>query len=318
MTVIADAEADLSAKNERRVARQFMGRIQWEMIVIGLGQFTVWLVTYVLVILGRVPLWLGFIIATSSSLLAYLTSHEGQHGNLSGRRAGWRWLDPLVGQISLIPLKQSHEFLRVIHLKHHAHTNDRELDPDYWSKGDHWWEPALNGHRRTGIQQFTASIGRHAESDAAFAAGITKGMVVMKLLSLAQLVMVVLFPLPTLLVWWLPGKLALSYLSMFFSWQPHRPGDQKGRTQDTRFWRNPIPRYAVQSMQTHVVHHLYPTIPHWDEPKALEALRPFMTERGVPGASDIPDRVRFNPLIARLGSSSAVTHGSGRSTPSTG
>ena len=79
----------------------------------------------------------------------------------------------------------------------------------------------------------------------------------------------------------------------------HRPGTEAGRYHDTRFWRFPVPRFFLQSMPTHVVHHLYPTIPHWDEPKALEALRPFMIERGVPGADEIPDRVRFNPLLGR-------------------
>lgn len=35
--------------------------------------------------------------------------------------------------------------------------------------------------------------------------------------------------------------------------------------------------------------------------RALTAVieRPFMIERGVPGADQIPDRVRFNPLVGR-------------------
>ena len=49
---------DLSIEAERKLARTFMGRIEWEMILIGLGQFTVWLTTWVLVIQGFVPLWL--------------------------------------------------------------------------------------------------------------------------------------------------------------------------------------------------------------------------------------------------------------------
>ena len=36
-------EKDLSIDAERLVARTFIGRIEWEMIVIGLGQFVVWL-----------------------------------------------------------------------------------------------------------------------------------------------------------------------------------------------------------------------------------------------------------------------------------
>ena len=133
---------DLSPKAERAVARQYMGRIQWEMILIGVGQSSIWITTLVLTILGIVPLWLGFIITTLCMCMAYLPSHEGQHGNLSGRQERWKWIDPLVGQISLLGLKQSHEALRATHMKHHAHTNDPELDTNYDSRGDHWWQPA--------------------------------------------------------------------------------------------------------------------------------------------------------------------------------
>ena len=81
-----------------------------------------------------------------------------------------------------------------------------ELDVDYHSLGDHWWEPALSIHRDPG----SAAIGRHMQRDPKFAASMMKGIPIAKALSLLQLVMVVLFPLETLLVWWLPSKLALS------------------------------------------------------------------------------------------------------------
>ena len=55
----------------------------------------------------------------------------------------------LVGQISLIPLAQSHHILKATHMKHHAHTNNRK-DPDYFhTHVDHWWQAALNVHRQT-------------------------------------------------------------------------------------------------------------------------------------------------------------------------
>ncbi len=292
---IEQTSMDLTPKAERAVARTFMGRIQWEMIVIGIGQSFLWIFTLVLTISGMIPLWLGFLIATVCMCMAYLPSHEGQHGNLSGRQKRWKWIDSVVGQISLLGLKQSHEVLRVTHMKHHAHTNDPELDIDYHSRGNHWWEPALSVHR--GIDD--EIIERHMESDPKFLESMIRGIPVAKLLSLTQLVLVVLFPLEILLVWWLPSKIGLSYLYIYFAWEPHRPGTQTGRYADTRFWTIPIPRFLCHSMQTHVIHHLYPTIPHWDEPKAMEALRPFMIDRGVPGATEIPDRVRFNPLLGR-------------------
>ena len=58
-----------------------------------------------------------------------------------------------------------------------------------------------------------------------------------------------------------------------------------------------MPRYLNHSMQLHFIHHLHPSIGHYDEPKAIEALKPFLQARGVPGADEIPDRVSYNPLI---------------------
>ena len=58
-----------------------------------------------------------------------------------------------------------------------------------------------------------------------------------------------------------------------------------------------MPRFINQYMQLHCIHQLRPGIGHYDEPKAIEALKPFLIARKVPGAEDIPERVKFNPLI---------------------
>jgi hypothetical protein len=43
---------------------------------------------------------------------------------------------------------------------------------------------------------------------------------------------------------------------------------------------------------------MYPRICHFDEPKAIEALKPFMVARGIPCAEKIPERLRFNPTLS--------------------
>lgn len=288
------ASVDLSRQAELSVAKRFMGRIQWEMILIGCLQASVWLVTFGLALSGRISLGVGFAVATACALFAYLPSHEAQHGNLSGRKKGREWIDTAVGHFSLVTIAASFEILRATHMKHHKHTNDPLLDVDAYTMGDHWWDAAIavqTGMRKEVIQ-------RHMESDPKFAEAVQRGILVQKGYALLTLIFVFFFPLETFFVWWLPRRIALSYLSVYFSWYPHYPGSETGRYRDTRFWQIRLPRFFDQSMQTHVIHHLYPTIPHWDEPKAMEALRPFMVERGVPGAEEIPQKVRFNPLVA--------------------
>ena len=243
-------------------------------------------------------LWEGFLLSVFTTAFAYLPSHAGQHGHLSGGDKNKEWLNFWVGQISLIPLSQSHEILKATHLKHHAHTNDPEKDPDFYhTHVDSLWKVAKNvnnSYNENGkVQEI---IKDYAEKDPKFAQSIAEGSKWSIFFYFSKIVLVLNFPFETLLLWWLPGKIIQIYLGVVFSHLPHR-SLEPGRYKDTKFWTNGIPRFFNHSMQIHVMHHMYPKICHFDEPKAIEALKPFMIERGIPGADKIPENLRYNPTI---------------------
>ena len=297
MDQLNNSSIDLSIEAERKLARTFMGRIEWEMILIGVLQFTTWIATWVLVIQGIIPLLVGFLIALFTACNAYLPSHAGQHGHLSGGRKNLQWLDYLVGQISVIPLAQSHEILKATHLKHHAHTNDPDMDPDFFhGNAKNWWEAAVNVNIAYNDEgPALRAIENHQENDPKFKEALEKGGSWAFLFYFAQIILAVLYPIETLLLWWIPKRDATSYLGIVFSYFPHS-GLEKGRYKDTRFWTNRMPRFLNHSMQIHTMHHMYPRICHYDEAKAIEALKPFMIERGMPGAEHIPEKLRWNPV----------------------
>ena len=297
MDQLNNSSIDLSIEAERKLARTFMGRIEWEMILIGVLQFTTWIATWVLVIQGIIPLLVGFLIALFTACNAYLPSHAGQHGHLSGGRKNLEWLDYLVGQISVIPLAQSHEILKATHLKHHAHTNDPDMDPDFFhGNAKNWWEAAVNVNIAYNDEgPALRAIEKHQENDPKFKEALEKGGSWAFLFYFAQIILAVLYPIETLLLWWIPKRVATSYLGIVFSYFPHS-GLEKGRYKDTRFWTNRVPRFLNHSMQIHTMHHMYPRICHYDEAKAIEALKPFMIERGMPGAEHIPEKLRWNPV----------------------
>jgi beta-carotene hydroxylase len=297
MDQLNNSSIDLSIEAERKLARTFMGRIEWEMILIGVLQFTTWIATWVLVIQGIIPLLVGFLIALFTACNAYLPSHAGQHGHLSGGRKNLQWLDYLVGQISVIPLAQSHEILKATHLKHHAHTNDPDMDPDFFhGNAKNWWEAAVNVNIAYNDEgPALRAIENHQENDPKFKEALEKGGSWAFLFYFAQIILAVLYPIETLLLWWIPKRVATSYLGIVFSYFPHS-GLEKGRYKDTRFWTNRMPRFLNHSMQIHTMHHMYPRICHYDEAKAIEALKPFMIERGMPGAEHIPEKLRWNPV----------------------
>ena len=287
--------AEFSFEKEKAIAKSFSQRFQWEMILIGLGQAVIWLSLWPLVLNGIIDLWVGFLIASVCACFAYLPSHEAQHGNYSRGNSKLRWLDGFVGHITLITLIYPYHLLRVTHMKHHAYTNDPEKDPDY-----------LNAHTSSVLKVIknvldgsTLDFGKYLEvfsADKAFVNSFEKAIPIALLYRFILLVLVILFPLETLLLWWLPAKIGTVYTTVFFSYFPHL-GTSTGRYQNTRFWTHWMPRYLNHSMQLHFILHLHPSIGHYDEPKAIEVLKPFLMARNVPGAKQIPDRVSFNPLI---------------------
>ena len=287
--------AEFSFEKEKAIAKSFSQRFQWEMILIGLGQTVIWLSLWPLVLNGIIDLWVGFLIASLCACFAYLPSHEAQHGNYSRGNPKLRWLDEFVGHITLITLIYPYHLLRVTHMKHHAYTNDPEKDPDY-----------LNAHSSSVLKVIknvldgsTVNYEKYLKvfsADKAFVNSFEKAIPIALLYRFILLVLVIMFPLETLLLWWLPAKIGTVYTTVFFSYFPHL-GTSTGRYQNTRFWTHWMPRYLNHSMQLHFVHHLHPGIGHYDEPKAIEALKPFLVARKVPGADQIPDRVSLNPLI---------------------
>ncbi len=286
---------EFSFEKEKAIAKSLSQRFQWEMVAIGMGQATIFLSLWPLTLMGYIPLWAGFLIATLCACLAYLPSHEAQHGNYSRGNPKKRWIDSLVGNFTLITLIYPYEILRVTHMKHHAYTNHPEKDPDY----DNQHASSVAKLAIQVLDGTSVDYSKYEEvfaEDAAFQKGFKKGALIGLTYRAVLMIAVFLLPLHTLFLWWLPAKLGTVYTTTFFSWYPHLKTEQ-GRYKDTRFWQHWMPRYINHSMQLHFIHHLHPSIGHFDEPKAIEALKPFLIARGVPGAEEIPERVTYNPLI---------------------
>ena len=286
---------EFSFEKEKAIAKSLSQRFQWEMIAIGMGQATIFLSLWPLTLMGYIPLWAGFLIATLCACMAYLPSHEAQHGNYSRGNPKKRWIDSLVGNFTLITLIYPYELLRVTHMKHHAYTNHPEKDPDY----DNQHASSVAKLVVQVLDGATVNYSKYEEvfaEDAAFQKGFKKGALIGLTYRAVLMIAVFLLPLHTLFLWWLPAKLGTVYTTTFFSWYPHLKTEQ-GRYKDTRFWQHWMPRYINHSMQLHFIHHLHPSIGHFDEPKAIEALRPFLIARGVPGAEEIPQKIQYNPLI---------------------
>ena len=223
MEDIKNIPEEFSFEKEKEIARSFSKRFQWEMILIGVGQATVWLSLWPLVINGYVSLFFGSLIATICACFAYLPSHEAQHGNYSRGNPKRRWIDSFVSHFTLITIMFPHDLMRCTHMKHHAYTNNPEKDPDYdTASAKSLWEVITA--TQVGIKKYE-SIAEIFKNDNAFMKSFNKGLIIGMTYRVILLTLVVMFPLETLLLWWLPSKFGIIYLSTFFSWYPHYQAD---------------------------------------------------------------------------------------------
>jgi len=275
---LSDAEL---MRLERDVAGRHLDKFPYLAVFWAFTNLAVWLALWPLVFMGVIPLWLGFVIAAFNIALSYLPSHEAQHDIIAKPGTKLRWLNQLVGHTSTIPLVIPYRVLKLTHMEHHKHANDKDLDPDYGTHADTSlkaiWKTLENRQPASEwTQSYPKTLERIGRPDA-----ILDGI-------LFQLVFYgILFGLAwsgyaieAALLWWLPRHIAFSYIQYYLSWAPHNPGLAKGRYRDTRSFRSILGNIGSMGMQYHVIHHLHPRIPLYRTPKAYWEMKPILEARG--------------------------------------
>lgn len=276
---LADTQLDVL---ERQIANKYMRKVPWGAVAWGIGNCVFFFTLLPLVILGYVPLWLGFVLATVSIAASYLPSHEAQHNIIAGKGKPLRWLNELVGHVSTLPLAYPYRVLRATHMEHHAHTNEADLDPDYGVHAASDWDYL--------IQQIRGRLGGDGGNTNAYGATLERvgqsalfvDAIVYEVVYLGVLFTLAWtgFAIEAALLWWLPRHIALIYISYYLSWAPHHPGEETGRYRDTRAFKSRFGNVVSMGMQYHIIHHLYPRIPLSLTPAAYRELKPILARRG--------------------------------------
>ena len=83
-----------------------------------------------------------------------------------------------------------------------------------------------------------------------------------------------------ILLWVVPGILALALLAFMFDWVPHHPHKLRMRYLDTRVILFPGLPVITINQNLHLVHHLYPRIPFYKYGDSFKDLRSTLEEKG--------------------------------------
>jgi beta-carotene hydroxylase len=279
-------ERQLLLRREREIAARHTGGRMWIYPAFAVGGFALWVALFPLAMAGLVPLWLGFIVSAVLSTGGYVTSHEAMHSNIARKGEKWRWLNELTGQLSTIPIIFPFSMARLMHLQHHYHCNDPVRDPDYPDEAPtafkaivKTWinrQPRSDGsihHYKRILAELNSPASRRAQRDTAILQ--LGAMAFFFAMSWSGYALVVAA------IWWLPRHIALSYIRFYLSWAPHHPREQRGRYDNTRIFKSRLGHIMSMGMETHFVHHLYPSIPSHRTRAAYREMREVLAARGV-------------------------------------
>ena len=215
---------------------------------------------------GRWPGWATIGVNALAIYVGFTVLHESVHRLAHPNR----FVNDAVGWITGLPLTVTQPTFRVVHLAHHAKTNQPGDDPDFVVGHGPWWKrPAsflsplweyrFHYYRRRGWKS-PAELAAQVGLDAVIVALVAGAALTGRLGALA-------------VVWIVPALLAVTFLAFAFDYLPHRPQDSTERYLDTRAYPSPVLNVVLLGQNYHLVHHAWVTVPWFRYQPAFRAAR---------------------------------------------
>ena len=268
-------------------AKQYMGRVAWPTVILGLVISISYVAIPALVATGVVSLALAVPLMAFLTYAAYTVMHDAVHGSNNGSHKPLRWLNEALvyamGWILMIPLTaHRHE-----HLAHHRNTNKPDADPDFvvanmaksplhaaraavdimvgqytYYRGNRWGKGPRKQDVFLCIEVCAALLPRLAFVAAGF---WLEGLALFVLASVA----------------------GVALLMFLFAYIVHTPHQSTGRYVDTStFVANGVLGTIVTALwgfqNYHSIHHLFPRVPFYTYRSLFGQIEEVMIARGAP------------------------------------
>ena len=242
-------------------------------IVLNLAFFS----SYYLCGTGKLPLWIGMLADSIVGYLAFSVVHDSLHRAISTHTR----LNDWIGQLALLLVAPyvSLKLFRWGHVLHHRFANgprdpDRVLHGAWWTLPFRWLfidgfyliYAIKNGDkvsRRFLIESYWSAAAFVAVIGALTARG---------------------YGLDVLMLWFIPSRVIFVTLGFSFFWLPHVPHDVE---QESNFTRATTIREgaewfmgpALQNQNYHLIHHLYPMTPFYNNHKVWRLIEPELRRK---------------------------------------
>ncbi len=276
----------ISRAQEKQIARSLSPSVAWPTLALAVILPSAFAAIVALGLTGHAPLWACAAVLSLVSYAHYTLVHESIHGNVVAGKPAWAWVNTLVGWIGSLGLGIGWPALQRTHVLHHSHTNT-ERDPDIVVKGTlaqllrKWIIGVPLSLVPMGLMRFIAPAryqrlrGVFSGADVLQVSGVTLATLILLAASL-----VTGHFMDWLLLWFVPTKIAILILNIFFQWLPHYPFDRTDRYGNTRvsLWAGGT--FLTLQQNLHLMHHLWPSVPFYNYARLYRALRPMLIEEG--------------------------------------
>jgi len=253
--------------------------IAWPTVLTWLVMTGVYVASIVLAVNGVIPLWTGLLINGTIGYLTFTVVHDSLHRSISTNTR----LNDVIGQsaVFMITPYVDLRLFRWGHILHHRFASSPK-DPDYILHGAWWTLPfrwmAIDAlYLVHALRQGDKISAKYLKSSMAMAA-LT--------FSVAGLLTWMGYGKEVLLLWFIPSRLIFLSLGFSFFWLPHVPHDvtqEENFTQATtlRLGMEWLTAPLLQNHHVHLIHHLYPGTPFYNNAKVWKLIEPELRRRDL-------------------------------------
>jgi beta-carotene hydroxylase len=268
-------------------AKQYMGKVAWPTVILGVAVSASYVSIPLLVATGVMSLLVAAPLMAFLTYAAYTVLHDAVHGSISGSNKSMRWLNEALGYtmgwILMIPLTaHRHE-----HLAHHRNTNKPDADPDYvvanMSKSPvHAARAAVDILMSQYKYYFTHRWGKGPSRQDVYLLIEVCAALVPRIAFVAAGFWLEGFAMFVLA--WLVGIAVLMFL---FAYVVHTPHASVGRWVDTStFVAGGVTGRIITALwgyqNYHSIHHLFPRVPFYTYRNLFGNIENIMIAKGAP------------------------------------
>jgi beta-carotene hydroxylase len=278
----------------------------WPTLAMWVGLNAAFFSSYYLGGSGRIPLWMGTVMNSVVGYVAFSVVHDSLHRAVSTNTK----LNDWIGQLALLLVAPyvSLKLFRWGHILHHRFANG-PLDPDRALNGP-WWQLPFRWIFIDGFYLIYAIRQGDKVSKAFLVQSYWFAAI---FISLIAGLTAMGYGLDVLMLWLIPSRVIFLALGFSFFWLPHVPHDveqEKNFTGATtiregaEWFMGP----ALQNQNFHLIHHLYPMTPFYNNHKVWYLLEAELRKKDLAIQHNFSIRPTFHPASKPASEPSVSAH----------